>query len=152
MARSYFENVTDPRLVDYAILSMGAAERRLMYLLDEARRPRSARPPAGRDAETVARHGRRHIKTRFHTMYGERGMPVEFQVVVAYVFGVFLLTLIARVLVLPLRILLRLLYNALVGALLLAFVNFVGGYVLGIYLPINPVTALVVRGFWVFPA
>jgi len=77
-------------------------------------------------------------------------MPVEFQVVVAYAFGVFLLYLIARVLVLPLRILLRLLYNALVGALLLAFVNFVGGYVLGIYLPINPVTALV-AGFLGIP-
>lgn len=38
VARSYFESVTDPRLVDYAIYSIGAAEKRYMFLLDEARR------------------------------------------------------------------------------------------------------------------
>lgn len=37
-ARSYFDSVTDPRLVDYAIYSIGAAEKRYMFLLDEARR------------------------------------------------------------------------------------------------------------------
>lgn len=75
---------------------------------------------------------------------------MELHVVFAYAFGVLLLYLIARVLVLPLRILLRLLYNALVGALLLAFVNFVGSFVIGVYLPINPVTALV-AGFLGIP-
>lgn len=75
---------------------------------------------------------------------------MDVQVVVAYIFGLVLIYLIARVLVLPVRILLRLLYNALVGALLLAFVNFVGSYVIGIYLPINPVTALV-AGFLGIP-
>lgn len=58
-ARSYFEHVTDPRLVDYAILSMGAAERRYMFLLDEARRQGVRVHPLARDAETVAPHGRR---------------------------------------------------------------------------------------------
>ena len=38
MARTYFDHVTDPRLVDYAIYCIGAAEKRYMYLLDEARR------------------------------------------------------------------------------------------------------------------
>jgi len=37
-ARTYFDTVTDPRLVDYAIFSIGAAERRYMFLLDEARK------------------------------------------------------------------------------------------------------------------
>lgn len=37
-ARAYFDTVTDPRLVDYAIYSIGAAEKRYMFLLDEARR------------------------------------------------------------------------------------------------------------------
>lgn len=37
-ARSFFDNVSDPRLVDYAIYSIGAAEKRYMFLLDEARR------------------------------------------------------------------------------------------------------------------
>lgn len=37
-ARHFFENVTDPRLIDYAVFSIGAAERRYMYYMDEARR------------------------------------------------------------------------------------------------------------------
>lgn len=37
-ARRLLDNVTDPRLIDYAIFAAGAAEKRYMYLLDEARR------------------------------------------------------------------------------------------------------------------
>ncbi|NLN16977.1 MAG: YaaL family protein [Firmicutes bacterium] len=36
-ARNYFDNVTDPALVDYAIYAMQAAEKRYMYLLKRAR-------------------------------------------------------------------------------------------------------------------
>lgn len=36
-ARAYFEQVTDPDLVDYAIYQVKAAERRYMYLLGQAR-------------------------------------------------------------------------------------------------------------------
>lgn len=32
-ARSYFDNLSDPELVDYAIYSLEAAERKYMYLL-----------------------------------------------------------------------------------------------------------------------
>ncbi|HHX02379.1 MAG TPA: YaaL family protein [Firmicutes bacterium] len=32
-ARSYFDNLTDPELIDYAIYSLEAAERKYMYLL-----------------------------------------------------------------------------------------------------------------------
>lgn len=58
LARTYFEQVTEPLLVDYAILSMGAAEKRYMFFLEEARRHgvhvgprlknrRAGRPTAG---------------------------------------------------------------------------------------------------------
>jgi len=36
-ARAYFEQVTDPGLVDYAIYQVKAAERRYMYLLGQVR-------------------------------------------------------------------------------------------------------------------
>jgi hypothetical protein len=36
-ARQYFDHVTDPELVDYAIFQLKAAERRYMYLLTMAR-------------------------------------------------------------------------------------------------------------------
>lgn len=68
---------------------------------------------------------------------------MELRVIVAYLFGVGLLYLIARLLALPVRIVVRLVVNVLAGALLLAVVNFLGRFVLGVYVPINPVTALV---------
>lgn len=37
-ARTLFENVTDPELIDHAIHRMTAAERRYMFLIKEARR------------------------------------------------------------------------------------------------------------------
>ncbi|HEY8496221.1 MAG TPA: YaaL family protein [Limnochordales bacterium] len=38
VARRLLDNVTDPRLIDYAIFAAGAAEKRYIYLLEEARR------------------------------------------------------------------------------------------------------------------
>jgi len=37
-ARSYFDNATDAALIDHAILSLQAAERKYVYLLDQAKR------------------------------------------------------------------------------------------------------------------
>jgi hypothetical protein len=37
-AQSYFESVSDPELVDYAIYKIEAAKRKYMYLLKEARK------------------------------------------------------------------------------------------------------------------
>jgi len=37
-ARTFFDNVVDPDLVDYAIYSIEAAERKYMYLLRKARK------------------------------------------------------------------------------------------------------------------
>jgi hypothetical protein len=36
-ARLYFNNVTDPDLIDYAIYNMGATEKKYIYLLKRAR-------------------------------------------------------------------------------------------------------------------
>lgn len=36
-AREYFNSVTDPDLIDYAIHTLGAAEKRYVYLLRRAR-------------------------------------------------------------------------------------------------------------------
>lgn len=41
-ARHYFNNVTDPELIDHAIYEIVAAERKYMYLLRLAREERSA--------------------------------------------------------------------------------------------------------------
>ncbi|NLW59457.1 MAG: YaaL family protein [Firmicutes bacterium] len=39
-ARAYFNNVTDPELIDHAIYALGAAEKRYVYLLKKAREER----------------------------------------------------------------------------------------------------------------
>ncbi|NLJ34306.1 MAG: pro-sigmaK processing inhibitor BofA [Firmicutes bacterium] len=62
-------------------------------------------------------------------------------VIVAYAFGLFLLYLIARLLLVPVRILVRLLYNGIIGGVLLWLVNLVGG-LFSLMIPINPITAL----------
>ena len=69
-------------------------------------------------------------------------MDLNINILIAYAFGLFLLYLIARLLLVPLKILLRLLYNGLVGGVVLWVVNLVGGY-FGLFIPINPITALV---------
>ncbi len=52
LARQYFECVTEPALVDHAVLLLAAAERRYAHLLAEARREGVrlswADPPGGR--------------------------------------------------------------------------------------------------------
>lgn len=73
----------------------------------------------------------------------------DWNVVLAYAFGVGLLYLVARILFVPLKVIVRLLVNAGIGIVLLLFFNFVGGY-FQLYVPINPVTA-VVAGFMGIP-
>jgi len=69
-------------------------------------------------------------------------VDLNINIIIAYAFGLFLLYLIARLLLVPLKILLRLLYNGLIGGVVLWVVNLVGGY-FGLFIPINPITALV---------
>jgi len=69
-------------------------------------------------------------------------MDANINIIIAYAFGLFLLYLIARLLLVPLKILLKLVYNGLIGGAILFLVNLVGGY-FGLYIPINPITALV---------
>lgn len=67
---------------------------------------------------------------------------MDVNIVVAYLFGLVLLYLLARVLFVPLRYIGRLVINAGIGLLLLAAFNLAGGY-FDLYIPLNPVTALV---------
>lgn len=39
-AENYFENVSDPDLIDYAIYDVAAAKRKYMYLLKQAKQQR----------------------------------------------------------------------------------------------------------------
>ncbi len=76
-------------------------------------------------------------------------VALEFNVIIAYAFGIILIYLIGRMLTMPIRIVLKLIYNGLVGGLLLWVVNFIGAY-FSFTIGINPITALI-AGFLGIP-
>lgn len=68
---------------------------------------------------------------------------MDYAAVLAYAFGLLLLYIVGRVLIMPLRIAVKLLYNALIGGVVLLILNFLGGYI-GLHIALNPITAIVV--------
>ena len=70
-------------------------------------------------------------------------MHVDYAAVLAYAFGLLLLYVVGRVLIMPLKIVVKLIYNALIGGGVLLILNFIGGYI-GLHIALNPITALLV--------
>lgn len=68
---------------------------------------------------------------------------MEINNLIAYGIGLLLVYLIVRMLVVPLRYLWIVLYNGILGGLILWGLNFVGAY-FGFHLALNPLTALLV--------
>ena len=76
-------------------------------------------------------------------------IPVELNIILAYAFGIILIYLIGRVFLMPIKLVLRLIYNGLIGGVMLWVLNFIGAY-FGFSIAINPITALV-AGFLGMP-
>lgn len=76
-------------------------------------------------------------------------IPVELNIILAYAFGIVLIYLIGRVFFMPIKLVLRLIYNGLIGGVMLWVLNFVGAY-FGFTIAINPITALI-AGFLGMP-
>ncbi|NLZ52747.1 MAG: pro-sigmaK processing inhibitor BofA [Thermoanaerobacteraceae bacterium] len=70
-------------------------------------------------------------------------MQMDYAAILAYAFGLLLLYVVGRVLIMPLKIIIKLVYNALIGGIVLLMLNYIGGYA-GLHIALNPVTALVV--------
>ena len=68
-------------------------------------------------------------------------MPIP--IIAAYAVGILLILLFGRILVVPLQIVLKLVYNGLIGGLVLWLVNLIGAP-MGFALPITVWTALIV--------
>jgi inhibitor of the pro-sigma K processing machinery len=66
---------------------------------------------------------------------------VDYNLIIAYAFGILLLYLVARLLLVPLRFLVYALYNAVIGGVAIWGLNLAGQY-LGFRLALNPATAL----------
>lgn len=76
-------------------------------------------------------------------------MDINYSMILAYVVGIFLLFILGRVLLVPLKIVLKLIYNALLGAVCIIAINFAGGLI-GFHIALNVFTAFVV-GFLGIP-
>ena len=62
--------------------------------------------------------------------------------ILAFAFGLFLLYLIGMLLVIPIKLIFRLIANGIMGGILLLIVNLIGGFI-GLSLIINPITAII---------
>lgn len=67
---------------------------------------------------------------------------LDYNVIIAYIFGIILIYLIGRLMLVPIKFLLKLIYNGLIGGAMLWGVNYIGAY-FGFTMAINPITALV---------
>lgn len=79
-------------------------------------------------------------------MFGGFG---EFNVILAYAFGIILLYVVGRMFLMPIKLIFRLIYNGLIGGAMLWALNFVGLHI-GFTIAINPITALI-AGFLGLP-
>lgn len=77
------------------------------------------------------------------------GITWDWNVIIAFAFGIFLIFLIGRLFLMPIKLVFRLIYNAIIGGIMLWVVNFIGGH-FGFTIAINPLTALV-AGFLGLP-
>ncbi len=80
---------------------------------------------------------------------GVKVVEYNVQLLFAALFLVFLVYLTGRILLKPLRLLFKLMYNSLIGLILLWAANLLGGG-LGLYLPVNWVT-VAIAGFLGIP-
>lgn len=70
-------------------------------------------------------------------------------IVIAFVLGLFLMYLVGRVMLVPLKWLIKLVVNGVIGGIILWVINYFGAF-LSLHIPLNPITAIVV-GFLGIP-
>ncbi len=77
------------------------------------------------------------------------GVGIDLNIILAYAFGLLLLYIIGWLLVMPVKFIVKLLYNGIIGGLMLWVLNLAGSF-LEFHVAINPVTALI-AGFLGIP-
>lgn len=76
-------------------------------------------------------------------------MNVEISVIIAYIFGIILLYVLGKSLMFPMKLVVKLIYNAMLGGIILVIVNYFGA-IINFHIALNIVTALV-TGFLGIP-
>lgn len=67
---------------------------------------------------------------------------MDLGIILAFLFGLFLLYIIGMLLVVPIKLIIKLIVNGILGGILLLIVNFIGSFI-GIKIVINPITAVI---------
>ena len=67
---------------------------------------------------------------------------IEFSVAVGYLLGILLIFVVAKIFFTPIKVILKLILNSLLGVIVLIFINLFSTFT-GIYIGINAVTAVV---------
>jgi len=70
-------------------------------------------------------------------------MAIDYGVILAYIVGIILLFILGRFLLVPLKVVMKLVYNALIGGIAILLVNFIGG-LFGFHIAFNIYTAFIV--------
>jgi inhibitor of the pro-sigma K processing machinery len=71
---------------------------------------------------------------------------VDYKVLIAYIIGIILLFLLGKLLLVPLKVLFKLVVNALIGGAVLLGINYVGG-IFNYHIAFNILSALIVGTF-----
>ncbi|MCT4605506.1 MAG: pro-sigmaK processing inhibitor BofA family protein [Marinisporobacter sp.] len=71
------------------------------------------------------------------------GIGIELNIILAYAFGLILLYILGYILLIPIKWIIKLVYNGIIGGVILLLLNLVGGF-FHVHIAINPITALVV--------
>lgn len=70
------------------------------------------------------------------------GLDIELGVILAYAAGLVLLYFVGWLLIIPIRYLVKLIINGIIGGILLFLVNLLGGFI-DLHIAINPLTAII---------
>ena len=71
------------------------------------------------------------------------GLDIPFSVIIGYSLGLILLYLVGWLLLVPLKTILKFIYNGILGGIILWILNLIGGLI-HVTVAINPITALIV--------
>ncbi|QZY57572.1 pro-sigmaK processing inhibitor BofA family protein [Crassaminicella profunda] len=69
-------------------------------------------------------------------------MGMELNIILAYAFGLILLYILGYILLIPIKWIIKFVYNGIIGGIILLLLNVAGGF-FGIHIAINPITAIV---------
>ncbi len=68
---------------------------------------------------------------------------MDYGVLFAYIVGIMFLFILGRVFLVPLKMVFKLVFNAVIGGIVLALINFIGS-AFGYHLPLNIISALII--------